>query len=108
VVGDQEQVKVLRKKLLNAKPFGKEQLSKSLDSNFITMDIETVKNENKISPYFICAYKGKDYITSCANDSLIGGVQQKDLFNNFINNLLTFLMVCSGGPGAAALLLCSQ
>jgi len=83
-------IKVLRKKLLNAKPFRKEQLSKSLDSNFITMDIETVKVENKISPYLICAYNGEDFITSYANESFVGVVQQKDLFNNFINKLLTF------------------
>lgn len=83
-------IKVLRKKLLNAKPFRKEQLSKSLDSNFITMDIETVKVENKISPYLICAYNGENFITSYANESLVGLVQQKDLFNNFINKLLTF------------------
>jgi hypothetical protein len=52
----------------------------------ITMDIETIKLQGKLNPYLICAYDGLNYITSYANESL----NQKALFNNFINQLLTF------------------
>ena len=79
-------VRILRKKQLNAKPFRKEQLSKYIDNKFITLDIETIKKNNIITPYLICAYNGKDFISSYANSSL----DQKELFNNFMNNLLTF------------------
>lgn len=37
---------------------------KNLINNFITMDIETIINNNKLVPYLICAYNGKDYIES--------------------------------------------
>jgi hypothetical protein len=77
---------VLRKKLLNAKPFRKLSTDKILNSNFITMDIETITKKSKFTPYLICAYNGIDYITSYANESL----DQKSLFNSFINQLLTF------------------
>jgi hypothetical protein len=56
---------ILRKQLLNAKPFRKAVPDKSLTTNFITMDIETIRlDSGKLSPYLICAYNGKDYITS--------------------------------------------
>ena len=78
---------VLRKKVLNAKPFTKESQDSKINSHFITMDIETIKVENKITPYLICAYNGTDYISAYANESL----NQKALFTTFINNLLTLL-----------------
>lgn len=78
--------RILRKKQLNAKPFNRVSTDNQLNSNFITMDIETVKLDNKITPYLICAYNGIDYITSYANESL----DQKSLFNSFIMGLLSF------------------
>jgi len=50
------------------------------------MDIETITKQSKFIPYLICAYNGIDYITSYANESL----NQKTLFNSFINQLLNF------------------
>jgi hypothetical protein len=78
--------RVLRKKLLNAKPFRKVSTDTALNSEFVTMDIETVNIENKLTPYLICAYNGTDFISSYADDSL----NQKELFASFINQLLTF------------------
>jgi len=79
--------RVLTKKMLNAKPFTKVSTDTTLNSEFITMDIETIKSvNNKLTPYLICAYNGTDYITSYANETL----DQKALFASFINQLLTF------------------
>jgi hypothetical protein len=78
--------KVLRKKQLSAKPFTRLSTDTNLNSEFITMDIETVTNNSKLIPYLICAYNGKDYITSYANGSL----DQKALFSSFISQLLSF------------------
>ena len=66
--------------------FTKLTTDKIINSNFITMDIETIKLESKFTPYLICAYNGIDYITSYANESL----DQKSLFHSFINQLLLF------------------
>jgi len=74
---------ILRKQQLSAKPFTKLSVDRGLNNNFITMDIETIKIDNKITPYLICAYNGKDYISSYGKD-------QKDLFTSFIHSLLTF------------------
>jgi hypothetical protein len=78
--------RVLTKKQLNAKPFRKLCTDSKLNNKFVTMDIETIKIDSKLSPYLICAYNGIDYITSYANKSL----DQKSLFNSFINQLLDF------------------
>ena len=78
--------RILRKKLLNAKPFSKVLTDTELNSDFVTMDMETIKVDNKLTPYLICAYNGTDYITSYANETL----NQKALFASFINQLLTF------------------
>lgn len=57
----------------------------NLNTNFITFDIETIKNNNnKLIPYLICAYNGIDYITSFNNNV-------SDLFSNFIKELFTFI-----------------
>src|SRR6267378_1647051 len=77
--------KVLRKKMLNAKPFTKVSTDTTLNSNFITMDIETINIDNKLTPYLICAYNGTEYISSYADKSL----NQNELFTSFINQLLT-------------------
>jgi len=82
--------KVLSKKVLNAKPFTKVAVDSQLDSKFITMDIETIKLQDKITPYLICAYNGSESIFSYADSSLVGEAQQKALFSSFINQLLTF------------------
>jgi hypothetical protein len=73
----------LRKQLLNAKPFRKAVPDKTVTTNFLTMDIETIKTENgKLSPYLICAYDGQEYITSY-NDN------PKALFTSFMDQLLS-------------------
>jgi hypothetical protein len=46
------------------------------------MDIETINQEGKLTPYLICAYNGADYITSFGKD-------QKALFSAFIEQLLS-------------------
>jgi len=51
---------------------------------FITFDIETIKVNNKLIPYLICAFNGTNYITSF-NDNVY------ELFSNFIKQLLTFI-----------------
>lgn len=47
------------------------------------MDIETVDIDNKKTPYLICGFNGIDKIVSY-------NYNQTELFNNFINSLLTF------------------
>ena len=79
-------VKVLRKKELSAKPFTKLSTDKTLANNFVTMDIETIKQGSKLIPYLICAYNGTNYISSYANESL----DQKSLVSSFIYQLVTF------------------
>lgn len=84
---------VLRKKVLSAKPFRKQSKDKDLESEFVTMDIETITQEGNLVPYLICAFNGKDYITSYANDPLVGQGNvdpQKALFSSFINQLTNF------------------
>jgi len=54
--------------------------------DFYTFDIETINQSNKLSPYLICAYNGKDFISSYINESL----NQNALFDRFINQLLSF------------------
>jgi len=45
---------VLRKQLLNAKPFAKLRVDKGILKDFYTMDIETIKqSNNKLTPYLI-------------------------------------------------------
>jgi len=80
--------RVLSKKLIPTKTFRKLSTDKELNSNFITMDIETITKNNQITPYLICAYNGSDYITSYANNLL----DQKDLFNSFITQLFSFFI----------------
>ena len=84
---------VLRKKVLSAKPFRKQSKDKDLESDFVTMDIETITQDGNLVPYLICAFNGKDYITSYANDPLVGQGNvdpQKALFSSFINQLTNF------------------
>jgi len=61
--------------------------STNINNNFATMDIETIKQNNQLIPYLICAYNGKDFINSFANSLPIN---QVELFSDFINKLLTF------------------
>jgi len=46
------------------------------------MDIETVNQDGKLTPYLICGYNGSDYITSYS-------LNQKELFSNYISQLLS-------------------
>lgn len=52
-------------------------------TEFVTMDIETIIQNNNIVPYLVCAYNGERYIESFSNNT-------SELFKNFINGLLTF------------------
>jgi hypothetical protein len=72
---------VLRKQILPAKPFRKLQIDNKINNNFYTMDIETITKDNKLTPYLICAYNGKDSVISYSLD-------QKVLFNTFFDQLL--------------------
>jgi hypothetical protein len=47
---------ILRKKELPAKPFSKLQKESKLNNEFITFDIETITEDNKVKPYLINAY----------------------------------------------------
>jgi hypothetical protein len=73
---------VLRKQILPAKPFKKSSIDKKVITNFITLDIETIRLEDKLTPYLICAYNGSEYITSY-------GLDQKVLFKSFFDQLLS-------------------
>ena len=80
--------RILSKKQLNAKPFTKLSVETSINNRFITMDIETITQNNKLIPYLICAYNGLGKIHSYA-EIANGVINQKALFNNFITQLLT-------------------
>jgi hypothetical protein len=74
---------VLSKQLLNAKAFNKMKADRKFTSEFITMDIETIKQSNgKLAPYLICGYDRINYITSYNNDP-------KVLFASFFEDLLS-------------------
>ena len=75
---------VLRKKELPAKPFRRLQKESSLSNRFITLDIETITKENKITPYLINAYNGRHHITSFNSN-------ENELFNEFIPKLTTLI-----------------
>jgi hypothetical protein len=81
---------ILRKQELNAKPFRKTQLDKSLLTKFITFDIETIIQNKKLEPYLICAYDGQNMIQSYTSSSG-GKINQELLFSNFINQLVKLL-----------------
>lgn len=81
--------RILNKKVLMAKSYTPINVNSQLNNNFITMDIETITLNKIITPYLIIAYNGTDYITSYGN--IVNKViDQKELFNSFINQLLTF------------------
>lgn len=77
-------VNVLNKQMLPAKAIKKSNTDRKI-GGFVTLDIETIRLENKHIPYLICAYNGIDKITSFANSSL----DQTELFTNFVNQLLS-------------------
>lgn len=81
--------RILLKKVLTTKSYTPLKTDSILKNNFVTMDIETITVNNIITPYLICAYNGIDYITSYAKMDN-GVIDQKDLFNSFIDQLLTF------------------
>jgi DNA polymerase type B, organellar and viral len=80
-------VEVLRKQALVGKAFRRLQEEKYIQKYIVTMDVETIQRNNKLTPYLICAYNGTEYITSYADSSL----NQKALFKGFFIKLLTFL-----------------
>jgi hypothetical protein len=73
---------VLRKQQLNNKYFQLLKKEKKYIESFYTIDIETVKLDNKLTPYLICAFDGTNYITSYNKN-------QKELFNSFFEQLLS-------------------
>jgi DNA polymerase type B, organellar and viral len=48
------------------------------------MDIETINKDGSLYPYLICAYNGKEYISTYSNDSM----NAQDLVTRFINQLI--------------------
>lgn len=62
-------VEVLRKQLVPSKPFRKTKVDKYLQEKFVTFDIETIRKDNKLIPYLICAYNGSQYIESYADSN---------------------------------------
>jgi hypothetical protein len=79
-------VEVLRKQIIPSKPFRNLKAEKYLQERFITFDVETIRKDNKLIPYLICAYNGSEYVVSYVDSNL----NQNELFKNFINQLLTF------------------
>jgi DNA polymerase type B, organellar and viral len=78
--------KVLRKKVLPAKPFKRVCTDTEITKNFITMDIETTLDaKNQHTPHLIAAYNGDRYINSYLGEDL----DQDTLFNNFLQQLIT-------------------
>jgi hypothetical protein len=79
---------VLRKQLLPAKPFKSLKVDPKVANNFVTMDIETVTINNKVTPYLISAYNGKNFINSYG-EYTAGVINQSQLFISFFLDLLT-------------------
>ena len=79
-------IEILRKQTIPSKPFRKTTIDKYLQEKFITFDIETIRNNDKLIPYLICAYNGSESIVSYADSNL----DQSNLFKNFLDKLLTF------------------
>jgi hypothetical protein len=77
---------VLRKQILPAKEFRGLKAEKELKSNFVTFDIESVMMDRKQVPYLISIYNGNVHLNAYTSNI----EQQELLFNQFINNLLTF------------------
>lgn len=71
----------LRKAVVPSKPFRKVSLDKKICEYFLTMDIETININGKLTPYLICAHNGFKSISSY-------GLNQKDLFKKFIKQVL--------------------
>jgi len=79
---------VMRKQQLPAKAFNKQKFDSKVKTSFITMDIETISQDFQQLPYLICAYNGKESISSYG-EIIDGVINQNALFNSFINQLLT-------------------
>lgn len=81
---------ILRQKVLNSKPFSILQPEKVKKTKFVTMDVETIKQQDgNLTPYLISAYNGTDYINSYAK--LVNGIiDQQELVTSFITQLSTF------------------
>lgn len=70
--------------LLPAKAFKKGVLDNKITNFFVTLDIETIKQNGKLIPYLICAYNGSRAVYSYTLD-------QEKLFKNFILKLVTMI-----------------
>ena len=81
---------VLRKKEIPCKPFSplfKESTKsgKSLNNNFITMDIESIRVDKKVKPYLINSYDGRQNLTSYNHNEI-------ELFREFFTKLINQAM----------------
>ena len=81
---------ILRKKAIVSKPFSKVKADSKLINNFATIDIETIKQGDRLVPYLISGYNGTEFIHSYAQKNE-GVIDQKLLFKSFIDQLSTFI-----------------
>jgi hypothetical protein len=73
---------IYREIQLPSKQFRKYPIDRNKKQKFITIDIETIRDESgKLVPYLICAFDGKKHISSFNSDPQI-------MFDNFITELL--------------------
>lgn len=88
---------VLRKQQIPAKPVVSINESKSLNSKFLTMDIETVRVDKSQKPYLISAYNGSDYFTSYADKNMDNRKFNylNPLLNKYLQNIILILKVKS-------------
>ena len=79
---------IVSEKLLNAKPFKTINAEKqpTISNTIMTMDIETIVQDNKQTPYLICGYSEDKYIHSFTKDLSLESV--KTMFRDFINKLI--------------------
>jgi len=75
---------VLRKKEIPSKSFRKLQKDTVLMNDFITLDIETVTINNKVTPYLINSFDGRHHLNSYNENEEI-------LFKSFFTNLISSL-----------------
>jgi len=77
---------VLRKKEIPCKPFSplfkeSSKSGESLNNNYITMDIESIRVDKKVKPYLINSYDGRQYLTSYNHNEI-------ELFREFFTKLI--------------------
>jgi hypothetical protein len=74
---------ILRKKELPSKPFRKLHKDSKLINEFITMDIETITINNKVTPYLINSFDGRHHLNSYnENEELLFKLFMKKLISS--------------------------